>query len=920
MNHGRRTALAAALAVLALAAPSGVASAERVVADQAAYVAPRLDADGELELGILRTAYDGSGEQWSPAAETVVHTAAGSATTVPAWADAFGVTAFGPAGAPLWLTGEGTTTDDAAARGTVLLGWTRELLVGHLATAGSAGTVRVLHTPDAARAASLGIFRDAPGLDPWQVTLTFDTGGEMAPASWQVWRQGSGSASRRRFAQAWAFDAPGYYCIDFESRATLLNGRVVYDRQPISLAVGAVDPQLAPDCPTADGETETTLTASPTGPVEAGEDVVLAAAVGPASAAGTVQFFDDAGDGEQPLGVPVAVADGVAELTTSALAPGRHTIRAAFDPTDPDAHSPSSAVLSPLRVFAPGAYVLETAANELLHADVAVRGDADELGLWLKVDGPAARWQPLEQSILVVPDRARETVPDDPAYAFLAPAGSDLWTVPLSQATGIPWLGISSESIEEDAFQRYAAWRLDGVSDADGGAAPGAFVLWDRADGAKPFFSTRAGLPDAVRMLRRAGGHWHANWSFTAPGVYCLAMAVENRFAADGSAAADRAVMTVVVGDAIDPYTTQTCASRGTDPSGTHPRLPTEAPSGTPHVAHSDGASSERAWYDLLPRVAGGALRVDLLEGDAGGPGTLRDLDDVVFHVGAARELGYEVDADRYLLGWDATLLGPADVAGELQWRLVAHEGPGAFTLGDEWHDVHGDALLSSVPGAAPASQDLWTGRRDRGAWRFSEPGVHCVTLEWAGTTAGGGELRARRTLTFAVDVDAHGVVPCNRRPPTPDPGPGPQPDVRPDPGPADDGRPQPAPRPRKVAVALRPIAGPVRLAALQRRGTLPLRCRLAARGTCEVRATVSVAAARRLGMHVRGRRDAVTIGRGRVIVKRAGSARMVVRLTPQGRRALARADRRVRIRLVVTGRTPGLRTATVVATVVARR
>lgn len=928
MRIGRSTALVAGLAALVLVAPAGAASAARVVADEAAYIAPRLDAQGDLELGILRTAYDGGGEQWSSAAETVVHAGTGSATTVPGWAAAFGLTGFGAAGAPLWLTGEGATTEDAAARGTVLLGWTRELLYGHLSRAGSAGTVRALHVPPGGRAASLGIYRPTPGEDPSQVTITLDTDGGMAPARWEIWRQGSGYLNRRRATQAWAFSGPGYHCVDVESRATLASGRPVYDRQPIAVAVGAVDPQLAPACPDPGGETETVLSATPRGPVEAGSELTLTATVGPTSATGSVQFFDDDGSGaaEQPLGDAIPVEDGAARLTTTMLAPGRHTVRAAFQPADPDTHGASTATLTPLRVFSPAAYVLETAADESVHADVAVRGDDDAFGLWLKVDGTSPRWQPLGESILAVPDRARETVPADPRFAFLAPAGSDLWTVPLTQAAGVPWLGISSESIEEAAFQRYASWRLDGVSTADGGPAPGEFMLWNRSDGAKPFFSTRVGLPDAVRVLDRLGGHWHANWSFTAPGIYCLNMSAANRRAATGAPVADEQVLTVVVGDAIDPYRIQTCAQRGVRPTGTHPRTPAEAPAGTAHLARTDEQSSERDAYDLQPQLRDGALRVAVLEGDPGGPGTLHGPEDVVFHVGPTRELGESTDANRYVLGSDMTALDGEDLTGDLSWRLVALEGPGELTIGDEWHDHRGGALLSSIPGTVPDGRNLWAGRRDGLAWRFSAPGAYCATFEWSGTSGDGGALRDQRTLTFAVDVDPAAVVPCARRTPMPPDPPAQGPDERPPGGeqpPTGEPPRRPLPpsgRPRPVRVRLLGVDRRLRLAQLLRRGTIAARCRLSAPGTCTVRATVGIRTARRLGWTVPRGATTVELARGRVTLRRAGDARVVLRMKPAARRAVSRARSGLRIGLHAHARASGRTVATARATMLVRR
>jgi hypothetical protein len=76
--------------------------------------------------------------------------------------------------------------------------------------------------------------------------------------------------------------------------------------------------------------TTTTLAASPASSAVQGTAVKLTATVAPAAAVGTVRFLD----GTTQLGTPVAVSGGTATLTTSALAVGTHTLKAAFTPSD----------------------------------------------------------------------------------------------------------------------------------------------------------------------------------------------------------------------------------------------------------------------------------------------------------------------------------------------------------------------------------------------------------------------------------------------------------------------------------------------------------------------------------------------------------------------------------------------------------
>ncbi|MEZ0091337.1 Ig-like domain repeat protein [Streptacidiphilus sp. EB129] len=87
-------------------------------------------------------------------------------------------------------------------------------------------------------------------------------------------------------------------------------------------------------------QTSTTLAITPA-TAALGDAVTLTATVSP-TAAGTVQFMD----GTTPVGSPVAVANGVAALTTSTLAQGPHQLSAAFTSTDPTFGSSASTVTS----------------------------------------------------------------------------------------------------------------------------------------------------------------------------------------------------------------------------------------------------------------------------------------------------------------------------------------------------------------------------------------------------------------------------------------------------------------------------------------------------------------------------------------------------------------------------------------------
>ncbi len=101
-----------------------------------------------------------------------------------------------------------------------------------------------------------------------------------------------------------------------------------------------------------------------------------------------------------------------------------------------------------------------------------------------------------------------------------------------------------------------------------------------------------------------------------------------------------------------------------------------------------------------------------------------------------------------------------------------------------------------------------------------------------------------------------------------------------------------------------------LRATALRRTGTVPVACRLAGRGVCRIRASVSAADARRLGLPTpRGRRRA-TVGAGAVRFHQAGTKRLSIKLRRPARRGLGEIHRPVRIRLRATAEARGRRIA----------
>ncbi|MEU3921713.1 Ig-like domain-containing protein [Streptomyces sp. NPDC029004] len=133
-------------------------------------------------------------------------------------------------------------------------------------------------------------------------------------------------------------------------------------------------------------DTTTSLAVSPASPVTAGTPVTLTATVGPAGAAGTVQFKDNGA----ALGNPVNVSGGQAALTTSSLGAGNHSLTAAFTPSSTAYNASASAAV---------AYTVNTAP-----------ATATTTALAVSPAGTAAQYSPVSMSATVAPASAAGSV------------------------------------------------------------------------------------------------------------------------------------------------------------------------------------------------------------------------------------------------------------------------------------------------------------------------------------------------------------------------------------------------------------------------------------------------------------------------------------------------------------------------------
>jgi surface-anchored protein len=144
-----------------------------------------------------------------------------------------------------------------------------------------------------------------------------------------------------------------------------------------------------------------------------------------------------------------------------------------------------------------------------------------EEGDWelLLLDEANEREYETDEALLVARPAARQTVPNDPAFAFLGEAGSPVHILPQDETEGLLFPGIAADEIAPGVF---VGETVDLTLLVNSGPGEVALYSVDGFGAPTVFINSRDGL-DAVDVYPVAvGGHSHLNWAFSAPGEYRL--------------------------------------------------------------------------------------------------------------------------------------------------------------------------------------------------------------------------------------------------------------------------------------------------------------------------------------------------------------------------------------------------------------
>ncbi len=144
--------------------------------------------------------------------------------------------------------------------------------------------------------------------------------------------------------------------------------------------------------------------------------------------------------------------------------------------------------------------------------------------------------------VLWLKPSSRVTLPA--GFGAVGAAGTPVWQVPQSQDPSLVWLGWNTELLNAGNAGSPVTWTLDSV---DG---PGDVTVF--LSGA--FGGVQSVVFDGTgRYEIPLGVHAHANWAFSAQGVYRLRM-TQSVTLAGGARSSDTATLTIAVGD-VDPAT-----------------------------------------------------------------------------------------------------------------------------------------------------------------------------------------------------------------------------------------------------------------------------------------------------------------------------------------------------------------------------
>jgi surface-anchored protein/LPXTG-motif cell wall-anchored protein len=158
-----------------------------------------------------------------------------------------------------------------------------------------------------------------------------------------------------------------------------------------------------------------------------------------------------------------------------------------------------------------------------------------------------AVWRELADVVLHVTGAAATTIPANPSYGFLGEPGASIFVLPQSQRSGVVWPGWNTQDPGvQERVPGPVTWNLRGV---DG---PGRLVIYTTDSFGENQVLLDSSGPQPQRLDIAPNTHAHANWAFTSTGTYRVTVEMVATLD-DGTAVSDTRILTITVGDDVDP-------------------------------------------------------------------------------------------------------------------------------------------------------------------------------------------------------------------------------------------------------------------------------------------------------------------------------------------------------------------------------
>lgn len=352
----------------------------------------------------------------------------------------------------------------------------------------------------------------------------------------------------------------------------------------------------------------------------------------------------------------------------------------------------------------------------------------------------------LAEAELVVGPAGRQPIPDAEAFRFLGAAQQWHYVLPQSEDPDLPFLGLSTEALDPDAWTGDVTIELSAVE------GPGTISLYTLDAFGQPTVLLQADASiDGVFPVASlpVGAHAHVNWSFSVPGEYELYLGV-TATPVDGSPmhSEPQAMVIDVEGgpDWIDEGHSGLALSWDAEHGGLEAYLVAEEDDhdeghGHGGDAHDDEHGHEEEHHGMHPSEAVvllGGYAVRMVPDDAA-YAFLGDAGSAIYTIPPTPAEGVP------FFGMETEELDPAVFSGPVAFALEAVDGPGELFL----YTVAEGAPVVHWNSADPGEDvyELSAGTHAHPAWAVTAAGSYRLTLHIHAPLADGEEAETEVVL-----------------------------------------------------------------------------------------------------------------------------------------------------------------------------